>query len=268
MKDLQHLSASEKYSLIRKLLEELKLRKYSFETNKNYLSVIKNYLNSNLEIREFLLKNAEGSNSKIRGTYFALKFFYENVLCERFDEKIPLAKKQYKLPVVLNKEEVRSLLNIIENSKHRLMTAFLYYAGLRVSELINLKWEDLDFERKIIHIKSAKGKRDRIVFFHEKLINNLNYMDANKQGLIFISERGKKYSKGTIQAIVKKSAKKASINKNVHPHTLRHSFATHLLEAGGDIRYIQKLLGHKSLKTTSIYTHVANKDISQLAGLL
>lgn len=265
MKDLKHLSDSEKYHLVGKLFEGLKLRKYSYDTGKKYAFVVKSFLDSGLDAREFVLKNTNKSNSSTRGVYFALQFFFEAVLKEKFDVEIPLAKKEYKLPVVLDREEVKRLLNIIENPKHQLIVAFLYYAGLRVSEIVNLCWEDLDFERKLIHLKGARGKKDRVVFFHDKLISHIN---SRREGLMFMSERGKKYSKGTIQAIVKKNAKKAGINKRVHPHTLRHSFATHLLEAGGDTRYIQKLLGYKSLKTTSIYTFVANKDIKNLSNLL
>ena len=131
-------------------------------------------------------------------------------------------------------------------------------------------WEEkkVDFERKTIQLKIAKGEHQRTIFLHEKLIEHLNKFKVHREGLIFESNRGKKYSKGTIQKIVKNSVKKAKINKRVSPHTLRHSFATHLLEAGADIRYIQKLLGHKNLQTTQIYTHVANKDIKNLANLI
>ena len=127
--------------------------------------------------------------------------------------------------------------------------------------------EDLDFDRDIIHIKLAKGKKDRIVFLHQKIKEALAY-GKNSSGLIFISERGQRYNKRTIQQIVKNAARKVGIKKRVSPHTLRHSFATHLLEGGADIRYIQQLLGHKNLQTTQIYTHVANKDIKNLAKLL
>ena len=145
---------------------------------------------------------------------------------------------------------------------------FLYYAGLRLDEVRNLKWQDIDFDRGIIHVKTAKGEKERVVFLHSKLKEMLEIYGANKQGLVFISQRGRKYNKRTIQQIVKNAARKAGIKKKVTPHTLRHSFATHLLEAGVDIRYIQQLLGHKSLRTTQIYTHVANKDIKKLADLL
>ena len=266
MKDVENLSSQERYLLIEKLIEEMVLRNYTFDTRKSYVFVIKKYLNSGVQLREFLLKNAEQSNAKTRGTYFALKFFYENVIRERFDERIPLAKKEHKLPDVLSKEEVMKLIEVTENIKHKLIIMFLYYAGLRVSEVVNIKWENLDFDRELINLKQAKGHKDRTIFLHKKIIGLLR--GFNRKGLIFVSERDKKYSKGTIQAIVRNSAKKVGLKKRIHPHMLRHSFATHLLEAGADIRYIQKLLGHQSLRTTSIYTHVANKDIKNLADLL
>ncbi len=114
----------------------------------------------------------------------------------------------------------------------------------------------------------AKGDRQRIIFLHKRLTNTLKIFGIKESGLIFISQRNAKYNKRTIQQIIKSVSRKAGIKKNITPHTLRHSFATHLLESGADIRYIQQLLGHKDLKTTQIYTHVANKDIKKLAKLL
>ena len=144
----------------------------------------------------------------------------------------------------------------------------LYYAGLRLSEVRNLRWQDIDFERKLIHVKQAKREKERVVFLHERLKELLKEYGIKQSGFVLISERGNRYCERTIQQIVKNAARKAGIKKKVTPHTLRHSFATHLLEAGADIRYIQQLLGHKSLRTTQIYTHVANKDIKKLANLL
>jgi len=123
---------------------------------------------------------------------------------------------------------------------------FLYYAGLRLDEVRNLKWQDIDFDRGIIHVKTAKGEKERLVFLHSKLKEMLEIYGINKQGLVFILQRGRKYNKRTIQQIVKNAARKVGIKKKVTPHTLRHSFATHLLEARVDIRYIQQLLGHKN----------------------
>ena len=137
-----------------------------------------------------------------------------------------------------------------------------------MNELVNLKWEDIDFQRGTIHLKTAKGDKERVVFFHEKLKSFIGYFNLKKDGFVFLSNFGKKYDDRTVQLIVRNAAKKAVISKKVTPHTLRHSFATHLLEGGADIRHIQKLLGHSNLQTTQIYTHVANKDIKKLADLL
>ncbi len=253
---------------LNKLSEEIRLRKYSRQTEKAYLSVIKKFIESGLEPREFLLKYAEKSRSSIRNAYFALKFFYENVLRQKFDETIPLAKNKLKLPVVLNREEIGNMLESTLNLKHRLVLMFLYYAGIRLSEIINLKWEDIDFKRGVIHLKAAKGDKERVVFLHDNLKNFIEYFNIKKEGPVFTSNLGGRYGKRAIEMIVKVAAKKAGIGRSVSPHTLRHSFATHLLEAGADIRHIQRLLGHSNLQTTQVYAHVANKDIKKLANLL
>ena len=268
LKNIKQTPQQESYRLIGKLIEEIKLRKYSFETGKTYISIIQNFLKSRKNAREFLLLYSDKSRSTMRIAYFALKFFYENVLNQKFGEKMPLAKKNFGLPSVLNKKEVGEMILKTTNLKHKLVIMFLYYAGLRLDEVRNLKWENLDFERKLIQLKITKGGHERVVFLHEKLINALEFFGKVKDGLIFVSERRKMYNKRTIQQIVKNAGKKAGIKKPVHPHVLRHSFATHLLEAGCDIRYIQDLLGHKNLQTTQIYTHVANKDLSKLASLI
>ncbi len=266
--DSKIYSLEEKYKLIGKLIEEVKLRRYSYQTGKSYISIVKDFLESGKTPREFLLSYSSKSKSTMRSVYFALKFFIENVLGTKFGEKLPLAKKSLKLPMVLSKEEINKMIKATNNLKHKLVIMFLYYAGLRLDEVRNLKWEDIDFDREIIHLKTAKGDKERIVFLHKKLIDMLKMYGTKEEGLIFVSQREAKYNKRTIQQIVKSASKKAGIKKNSTPHTLRHSFATHLLESGAYIRYIQQLLGHKDLKTTQIYTHVANKDIKKLANLL
>ncbi len=266
--ETKKLSPQESYNLIGKLIEEIKLRKYSFQTGKSYISAVKEFLKSGKPPREFLLSYSDKSRSTIRGVYFALKFFYENVLNEKFDERIPLAKKDLKLPVVLSREETNKMIESTNNLKHKLVIMFLYYAGLRLDETRNIEWQDIDFDRGIIHLKTAKGDKERVVFLHKKLIDTLKMYGTKKEGLVFVSQKDEKYNKRTIQQIIKSASKKVGIKKNVTPHTLRHSFATHLLESGADIRYVQQLLGHKDLKTTQIYTHVANKDIKKLANLL
>ncbi|MBN2331265.1 MAG: tyrosine-type recombinase/integrase [Candidatus Aenigmarchaeota archaeon] len=266
--DSKIYSPEERYKLIGKLIEEIKLRRYSFQTGKSYISIIKDFLASGKTPREFLLLYTTKSKSTMRSAYFALKFFHENVLNAKFEEKVPLARKSLKLPLVLSKDEVIKMVDSKDNLKHKLVIMFLYYAGLRLDEVRNISWPDIDLDREIIHLKTAKGDKERVVFLHKKLIETLRMLGMKEAGPILISQRDEKYNKRTIQQIIKSASKKAGIKKNVTPHTLRHSFATHLLESGADIRYIQQLLGHKDLKTTQIYTHVANKDIKKLANLL
>ena len=252
---------------LKKLNEELSLRKYSPQTKKTYFSVVERFIASSLEPRQFLLDYTQKSRSSIRGVYFALKFYCENVLEQRFDERIPLAKNKEKLPIVLSREEINSMINATLNPKHRLLITVLYYTGVRLSEIINLQWRDIDLDRNIIHLKTTKGSKERIIFLHPKIKEFMLYFE-DRMDTVFTSTIGKKYNKRTVQLIVKNAAKKAGIRKKATPHTLRHSFATHLLESGANIRSIQQLLGHKDLKTTQIYTHVANNDLTKLADLL
>lgn len=254
--------------LIKKLIEELKLRKYSDKTVEKYTQIADKFLSSGKTPRDFLLDYSDKSKARARSVYFALKFFCENACDEKFDEKIPLAKKGSKLPVVLNKDEMQKMLESIHNLKHRLVLALLYYGGMRLNEVSRLRWQDIDFKRETIHIKKAKGDKDRIVFLHNRLKQILEENGIKREGIVLLSERGFTYNERSIQQIVKNAARKAGVGKKVMPRTLRHSFATHLLEGGADIRHIQKLLGHANLQTTQIYTHVANKDIKKLANLL
>ncbi len=214
-----------------------------------------------------MLLNTDKSCSTMRGSYFALKFFYENALDQKFDERIPLAKRKFKLPVILSRENVKKMIRMTQNAKHKLVLIFLYYSGMRLNEVRNITWQDIDFEREIIHLKVAKGNRERVVFLHPVLAEELRQHDITGHYILF-SQRNKKYSKKTIQELVRRSAKRAGVHKAVSPHKLRHSFATHLLEGGADIRHIQKLLGHKDIRTTGIYTHVTSHDVVKLAALL
>ncbi len=143
----KRLSSEERYRLIGKLIEEIKLRRYSYQTGKSYISVVKDFLDSGKTPREFLLSYSTKRKSTMRSVYFALKFFHENVLNKSFDEKLPLARKSLKLPIVLSKEEINKMIESTNNMKHKLVIMFLYYAGLRLGEARNLKWQDIDFDR-------------------------------------------------------------------------------------------------------------------------
>jgi len=262
------ISQSIEQGQIQKLVEELKLRRYSPKTIYKYVHDVTRFLRSGKNPRDFLLLHTGKSKSMMRGVYFALKFYHEQVLRDKFDEVIPLAKRGKSLPVVLGREDVQKMFSVLTNTKHKLVLGLLYYAGMRLGETLVLQWEDLDFTRGNIHLKGAKGDKDRVIFLHERLIDLLKDVGVKDNGLVLVSERGGGYDERSIQEIIKNSARRAGIIKKVTPHVLRHSFATHLLEGGADIRYIQKLLGHSSLQTTQIYTHVATTDLKKLAKLL
>ena len=163
--------------------------------------------------------------------------------------------------------EVERLLSAIDNLKHRCILALIYASGLRVSELINLKITDIHSERGLIHIRDGKGHKDRYSLLPKSLIPQLRqYYKEWKPGQFLFEgpTLDSKYSSSSIRKIMQRALKKAKVNSNATPHTLRHSFATHLLESGTNLRYIQELLGHQSSKTTEIYTHISQKNIENI----
>ncbi len=266
---------------LEKLKQEMRLRMFSPKTIKSYLYYTTFFLNftrkspTNInqdDIRAYLdnFCNKNVSSSTLNTAYSALKFYFEKILCRKFFFNLPRAKKDKKLPIVLSKKEILEIINACENIKHKLIIQILYCSGLRVSEVINLKINDIDLNRKSIHIKGAKGKKDRITIISETVLNNIDKYLQEWQPLeyVFESMRGGKLTTRTVQAIVSQNTRKAHIFKNITPHTFRHSFATHLLESGLDIRYIQVLLGHSRLETTQIYTKVATTQFDKIKDLL
>lgn len=197
-------------------------------------------------------------------------FTYFYPACSINIDKIHMPRKDKKLPTVLSIEEVLLLLQSTKNLKHRTVIAMLYGSGLRIGELIDLKLSDFDFKRKQLHIKNAKGRKDRYTTIAESLFPLLkNYHNTYKPKVYFIENpHGGKYSAESIRAFLKKNVKAAGLTKLVTPHTLRHSYATHMLEQGIDLRYIQELLGHSRPETTMIYTHVTRKDLQQIKSPL
>ena len=166
-------------------------------------------------------------------------------------------------------EEVKRLIDGVSNIKHKLIIKMLYGCGLRVSEVINLKKSDLNFDESLIHIRLAKGRKDRFVKIPDSIKEELeNYSKFGESEVLFLSQRGGKLSTSTIQKIIKNFSKKAGLKKNISPHTLRHSFATHLLETGIDLKIIQKLLGHSDIRTTQIYLHISNQLIKNVKSPL
>ena len=189
--------------------------------------------------------------------------------------KLYRPKNKKRIPVVLSKDEVKCLINSLVNLKHKTILTLTYSSGLRVSEIVKLKISDIDKERRMIYVRSAKGNKDRYTLLSEKALELVDlYIKAYnitkyKEGWLFPGQdKTKHLTARSVQHIFKKACSKANIKKDVSVHTLRHSFATHLLEQGIDLRYIQELLGHKSSKTTEIYTHVSNREISKITNPL
>jgi integrase/recombinase XerD len=264
---------------LKKLEIELKISKNSQYTLRNYLDANKQLLEQSHkqpeeltvdDVKMFMAeKLTEKSSSSIILFLAAVKYAYLNILKKDITLGIKRPKKEKRIPVVMSKEEVKRLINSIYSDKSRLMVSMLYACGFRISELINLKIEDLDFTEKTGMVKQAKGKKDRVFNLPEFLVNDLNkqiefQIKLNHNFLFSNEETGQKLTASNIEKIVRKAVKRAGIPKEVHCHTLRHSFATHLLENGVDIRKIQELLGHSDLSTTQIYTHVSKEELKKI----
>ncbi len=261
------------------LEKELTIRKYSKRTVRSYVSINRNFLNwigkepenvNNQDIKKYLyylVEQKERSTSTINIVINALKFYYGEILKKKFIYDIRRPKKDKKLPVVLSREEVLKIISAINNIKHKAIISLVYSSGLRVGEVVKLTIEDIDTESKLIHIKESKGRKDRYTLLSEHALQILkDYLKKYRPSkwLFEGSQKGNHISTRTVQAIFKQACEKAGIKKPVSVHSLRHSFATHLLESGVDLRYIQEILGHKSSKTTEIYTHVSKANIAKI----
>ncbi|MFH1642931.1 MAG: site-specific tyrosine recombinase/integron integrase [Nanoarchaeota archaeon] len=214
------------------------------------------------DVKEFihLLSDRNLCANTLNVALNSIKFMLDFVLYKKWRLNIKYSKKPKKLPVVLTKEEIIWLINVIKNPKHKLIVELMYSAGLRVGELTNLKVRDLEIENCCGWVRSGKGNKDRIFIIAEKLKNKLVYYikkECLDYGSFFFKGQNGKFSVRSVQNIVKKAAKNAGIKKNVHPHTLRHSFATHIIENGYSRYSLQELLGHNSPETTTMYIHTA-----------
>ena len=229
---------------------------------------------SHRDIQLFVEQRIAGGNyalSTHRQCISAIKHFVELFGCERIDAAaIKRPKRSQYLPSVLSKEEVISLLQATRNLKHRAILAMIYSGGLRISELLELKLYHIDILRRQIIIKNSKGRKDRIVVLAESMLPLLkNYLSTYSPGTYFAEgQTGGQYTAQSIRTFLQESCRRSGIKKKVTPHTLRHSYATHMLENGIDIRYIQELLGHSRPETTMIYTHVSRKDIMKIESPL
>ncbi|SDS23296.1 Site-specific recombinase XerD [Formosa sp. Hel1_31_208] len=264
-------------------LLKLELKRYSANTVKNYISSFETFINhfkdkelkeiNEVDIRKYLqlLIQKGVSNSQVNLSINSIKFYYETVLGmpNRF-YSIERPRKEKTLPEVLSKEEILKIIEGANNIKHKCIIGLLYSSGLRRSELLNLEVNDIDSKRMVVIIKNAKGNKDRVTILSPNLLKDLQtyYREYRPEKYLFEGQKGGKYSASSVLTIVKSASRRAGMYKKVTPHMLRHSFATHLLENGTDLRHIQILMGHNSTKTTEIYTHVANNSFSEIKDLL
>ena len=212
------------------------------------------------------------SENQIHSRMNAVKFYFDQVLQREkfFFEEIPRPQKKSSLPKVLDKKDIVKIFAKVENVKHLLMLKLCYGMGLRVSEIVNLKITDIDSNRMLVHIESAKGKKDRYVTLPSSILDDLRnyYRNCRPEIYLFEGQYGGQYAIRSVQAVFKNAMQKAKINKSVGIHGLRHSYATHLLECGTDMVFIQKLLGHRDIKTTEIYAKVSNRQLGKIKSPL
>lgn len=267
-----------------RLTRELAQRNFAASTRDNYTSALKAFLTAHPgspsrlgpdAIGRYLLECKEDRSlgaSTVNLILAALVFFYQHVLkAPHCIAGIPRLKEDKKLPSVLGVTKVKDLLESLANEKHRMMLSLAYGCGLRVSEVVRMKWADLDFERSVLYVRLGKGHKDRVVMLPTSLVEDLNGYRQRNQPITYLFEShlaGKPLSKRTVQAVFEKACEKAGIVHKGGIHSLRHSFATHLLEAGTDLRFIQSMLGHSSSKTTERYTHVTAGNVRRVVSPL
>ena len=264
--------------------QELRLRNYSPGTIKVYLqhmtAFVRYFGRSPYELGKddinryllYLIDERKVSASYRDQAVSALKFFYGKVLKKRvIIEELPRPKKEFKLPSVLSEKEVSLLFAAVRNRKHLAILMLMYSSGMRVSEVVRLRPEDIDTDRQLIMVRGGKGRKDRYTVLSDVALDTIRdyCMSWRPEHFLFPGNRKDSHlSTRSVQNVVSEARKRAGIKKQFSTHALRHSFATHLLESGTDLRYIQELLGHKSIRTTQIYTHVTRRDIARIVSPL
>jgi integrase/recombinase XerD len=270
--------------LRQRMLEDLQIRRYSPTTIRIYLRSIAEFAQhfgkppdrlGAEHIRQyqlFLIKEKKVSRSTFIQMVCALRFFYTHTLHRKISmERIPFPRRERKLPLILSREEVKALLEAPGNLRHRTLLAILYGCGLRVSELIQLKVSDIDSARNVLRVRHGKGCKDRQTLLPAKLLELLRCYWRNQRPTDWLfpsADRTRPISPKAVFLTCRKAAPRAGISKPLHPHSLRHAFATHLLEAGVNLRTIQILLGHANLETTARYLHVADVAVRTTASPL
>ncbi|HPM85567.1 MAG TPA: tyrosine-type recombinase/integrase [archaeon] len=262
--------------------QELIVEGYSLKTIKMYLIYIKDFfhftkkeikdLTKNDIISFLAYKKEEGcNNATLSLIHASLKYLFKKNKVLFLLEEIKIPKKSKTLPKVLTRDEIKIIFNNTRFGRNRLMLQFMYGSGCRVSEVTKIKVDDLNLKEKTAMIKGGKGDKDRIIILSKEWIHGIKkYLNKKKikSEFVFSKKNGKPLTTDTIQRIVREASKRAGLTKHVTPHCFRHSYATHLLETGTNIRYIQTLLGHSNLNTTQIYTNVANQQLKKVQSPL
>lgn len=243
---------------------------YSPRTIKAYCQCVRQVGSQDLYTFLDILSRDGRTGYTLNQYHAAYKLYQTKVLKNTWKSKFPYAKRHQRLPVVLTHTEIEQLIAALTNRKHRLMLALAYAAGLRVSEVVNLRVGDLDLEGTSLVVREGKGNKDRVSVISAKLIGELTKLISAKEldEYVFESDRGGKLSVRAAQAVFARAIKRAGIKRQATFHSLRHSFATHLLENGTDIRYVQELLGHKSITTTQLYTKITNPSLRNIRSPL
>lgn len=268
-------------SLIEIITKEMLLRNYSPRTIDAYTRVVSDLYKTTKkfprdltaeEIKDFLYKKQQGGLSSQTISLYAnaINFLYTKIYKQSDFEKLRHPKKTHRLPEILSKKEIEFLIAQTANKKHQLMLGLSYAAGLRVSEVVSLRVKDIDLDQMTVTIRQGKGRKDRISVISPRLVDDLRVLIGSRglNELIFESERGGKLTTTTAQKVFQQCLARAGIKKPATFHSLRHSFATHLLENGVDVRYVQELLGHANIRTTQIYTHVTNPALRNIKSPL
>jgi len=265
------------------MLADLQLKGATLKTQRNHLKEVRNYAKhfgkspeelGEKEVREYLLHLMNERNLS-DGTYrcyvTALKFLYRTTLKRQWVENIKFPKRKKKLPVVLDLSEVMSLLSVTENIKHKALLTLTYCSGLRISEVACLKITDIDSKRMMVYIRQGKGGKDRYSILSQTALECLRqyWRDYRPKEWLFEGQKpGTHITISSITQIFQKAKKRAGITKPASVHTLRHSFATHLIEAGTSLHHVQLLLGHRSPTTTTVYLHVSRMNLAQVSSPL
>ena len=273
-----------KADLLNKAKSKLYIRNYSPRTIASYISSLNNFAEwliqekvnqvTDKEVEKYLYhlkKNRNRSISGMKQTVASLKILFTDILKKEIPDSLNIRfRKEEKIPVVLSEEEVAAVIKAVNNLKHKVILMTIYSAGLRLSECLALTVADMDFDRNQIRIRQGKGKKDRQTVLSRTLLSEMKdyLIKFCPKIFLFEGQKGGRYSASSVQAIMKRAVKKSGIKKHATVHTLRHSFATHLLENGTDIRFIQELLGHKRLETTQIYTHISKITFDRIKSPL